>query len=171
MLRDLSPFGSLQVVVHQSQPLPISKFVENISLSGPQPLLLLLSVGAFSNVASAICAPPPKVIVMESTWKSGNEREALQYLRPNPFFVGIVRMLLEAQKVGLGAITGVCEGLSGDPALKCGCAGWPAHKDTSYFPLLSICVVGKAVGYTEMPLFFFFREWPNERCLGWPLSQ
>ncbi|CAB1096959.1 unnamed protein product [Ectocarpus sp. CCAP 1310/34] len=39
-----------------------------------------------------------QVIVMESTWKSGNERDALQFLRPNPFFVGIVRMLLEAQK-------------------------------------------------------------------------
>eukprot|EP00904_Undaria_pinnatifida_P008194 jgi/Undpi1/4504/HiC_scaffold_17.g07858.m1 len=39
-----------------------------------------------------------KVIVMESTWKSGIERDALLYLRPNPFFMGIVRMLLEQQK-------------------------------------------------------------------------
>lgn len=37
---------------------------------------------------------------MESTWKSGIERDALLYLRPNPFFMGIVRMLLEQQKVG-----------------------------------------------------------------------
>lgn len=36
---------------------------------------------------------------MESTWKSGIERDALLYLRPNPFFMGIVRMLLEQQKV------------------------------------------------------------------------
>lgn len=38
---------------------------------------------------------------MESTWKSGISRDPLLYLRPNPFFLGIVRMLLEEQKVGL----------------------------------------------------------------------
>lgn len=48
--------------------------------------------------------PPPlciqtQVIVLQSTWKSGNFRDALQYLRPNPFYMGIVRMLLEQQKV------------------------------------------------------------------------
>lgn len=42
-----------------------------------------------------------QVIVLQSTWKSGNFREALQYLRPNPFYMGIVRMLLEQQKVYL----------------------------------------------------------------------
>lgn len=38
---------------------------------------------------------------MESTWKSGISRDPLLYLRPNPFFLGIVRMLLEEQQVGL----------------------------------------------------------------------
>lgn len=42
-----------------------------------------------------------QVIVLQSTWKSGNFRDALQYLRPNPFYMGIVRMLLEEQKVKL----------------------------------------------------------------------
>eukprot|EP00752_Nemacystus_decipiens_P010743 g9565.t1 len=39
-----------------------------------------------------------QVIVLQSTWKSGIFRDALQYLRPNPFYMGIVRMLLEQQK-------------------------------------------------------------------------
>lgn len=41
----------------------------------------------------------PQVIVMERMWKSGVEREALQYLRPNPFFVGVVRTLIQEQEV------------------------------------------------------------------------
>lgn len=36
---------------------------------------------------------------MEETWKSSIDREALLYLRPNPFYMGVVRMLLESQKV------------------------------------------------------------------------
>lgn len=35
-----------------------------------------------------------QVIVMESTWRSDHDREALLYLRPNPYYVGLVRMLL-----------------------------------------------------------------------------
>lgn len=41
-----------------------------------------------------------KVIVLEYTWKSGLKREPLEFLRPNAFYMGVVRMLLEEQKVG-----------------------------------------------------------------------
>lgn len=40
-----------------------------------------------------------QVIVMEYAWKSGKDRDSLLFLRPNPFYMGIVRMLLEEQKV------------------------------------------------------------------------
>eukprot|EP00752_Nemacystus_decipiens_P010638 g9475.t1 len=39
-----------------------------------------------------------QVIVLQATWKSGNSRDALQYLRPNPFYMGVVRMLLKQQE-------------------------------------------------------------------------
>jgi len=37
---------------------------------------------------------------MEYTWKSSIVHEPLTFLRPNPFYVGFVRMLLKEQKVG-----------------------------------------------------------------------
>ena len=40
-----------------------------------------------------------QVIVMEYTWKSGLERTALRYLRPNPFYSGVVNTLIEEQEV------------------------------------------------------------------------
>lgn len=36
---------------------------------------------------------------MEYTWKSGLERLALQYLRPNPFYSGVVNTLIGEQEV------------------------------------------------------------------------
>jgi len=40
-----------------------------------------------------------QVITLESTWKSGIKRDNLKYLKPNPFYLGVVRMLMEQQKV------------------------------------------------------------------------
>ncbi|CAN0167309.1 unnamed protein product [Pylaiella littoralis] len=39
-----------------------------------------------------------QVLALEGTWKSNVVRASLQYLRPNPFYLGVVRMLLEQQK-------------------------------------------------------------------------
>ncbi|CAN0302975.1 unnamed protein product [Pylaiella littoralis] len=39
-----------------------------------------------------------QVLSLEQTWKSNLERDSLQYLRPNPFYMGIVQMLLERQE-------------------------------------------------------------------------
>lgn len=38
---------------------------------------------------------------MEYTWKSGIERLALQYLRPNPFYSGVVNTLIGEQEVSV----------------------------------------------------------------------
>lgn len=40
-----------------------------------------------------------QVIVMDFTWKSSIDREPLKFLRPNPYYMGIVRMIIEEQKV------------------------------------------------------------------------
>lgn len=100
---------------------------------------------------------------MESTWKSGNEREALQFLRPNPFFVGIVRMLLEAQKVcrsGVRSLEYVREGFSGVPREN---AATPdrqhmrTREQGGTFRCVHIrCWQGCGVGGT--PFLFFFCE-------------
>lgn len=36
---------------------------------------------------------------MEWTWKSSFERDALRFLRPNPFYSGVVNTLIEEQEV------------------------------------------------------------------------
>lgn len=40
-----------------------------------------------------------QAIVMEHTWKSHLNRRAMAYLHPNPFFYGVVRMLLVDHEV------------------------------------------------------------------------
>lgn len=44
-------------------------------------------------------AGAPQVIVMEHTWKSQLKRRAMAFLRPNPFFYGVVRMLMADHEV------------------------------------------------------------------------
>lgn len=37
---------------------------------------------------------------MDHAWKSELDRGTMAYLRPNPFYMGLVRMLLSENKVG-----------------------------------------------------------------------
>lgn len=48
---------------------------------------------------------------MEYTWKSAIERDSMVYLRPNPFYEGVVRIIMNEQKVKqamLSALLGLC---------------------------------------------------------------
>lgn len=45
------------------------------------------------------CAFNTQVIVMESTWRTGNEREPFAYIKPHPFYMGLVHKLLRAEEV------------------------------------------------------------------------
>lgn len=47
-----------------------------------------------------------QVLALERTWKSGNEHDLLSYIRPNPFYMGIVRMLIQQQKVMSRVVVG-----------------------------------------------------------------
>lgn len=63
--------------------------------------LICLQLAGYRLSICVFFSPRSKrqVIVMEKTWKSEVIREPLSYLRPNPFYMGIVRMLMEEQKV------------------------------------------------------------------------
>lgn len=54
-------------------------------------------------VTAVFCVVIAQVIAMEYTRKSGQERNPLQFLRPNSFYLGVVRMLLRLQKASLGS--------------------------------------------------------------------